>query len=326
MPNTHAELVSLLVQLAVFGLVLGLWVIVVILWYLIHSRRVTQLQRRLGLSSQQDNERVVRLWRDGQVAHTRVPGQMRRTVWERMEHLRDQAGWEVSLPMILIGLGGGCVFAAAVVQIVTGHFIIALGGVLLIGVVFWTFLNHCINRRRNLFERQLLDALDLAARSLRAGHPMAGAIQLVAEEIPAPVGKLFAEIQDSQTLGTPVEEALRAAAERADNGDMKVFAAAVVIQTQSGGNLADMMERVAWVIRERMRLSRRARVLTTEAQFSKRVLLALPLGLFVVFNILNPDYMEPMFTTTIGNVLLAIGTVGLLVGAWVMNRMAVLQY
>ncbi len=326
MPDTHAELVSLLVQVAVFGLVLGLWVIVVILWYLVHARRVTQMHRRLGLSSQQDSERVLRLWRDGEVAQTHVPGQVRRTVWERMEQLRDQAGWELPLPTILISLGGGCVVAAGILQIVTGHFIIALGGILLIAVVFWTFLNHCVNRQRSLFERQLLDALDLSARSLRAGHPMAGAIQLVAEEIPAPVGKLFAEIRDTQELGTPVEQALRAAAERSDHGDMKVFAAAVVIQTQSGGNLADMMERVAWVIRERMRLSRRARVLTTEAQFSKRVLLALPLGLFVIFNILNPDYMQPMFTTTIGNVLLAVGMAGLLMGAWVMNRMAVLQY
>ena len=326
MPNTHAELVSLLVQVAVFGLVLALWVIVVILWYLFHARRITQMHRRLGLTSQQDSERILRLWRDGEVAQTHVPDQIRLTVWERMEQLRDQAGWEVSVPGILIGLGGGCVVAAALLQIVTGHLIIAMGGVGLIGVVFWAFLNHCISRRRSLFEHQLLDALDLAARSLRAGHPMAGAIQLVAEEIPAPVGKLFGEIQDSQSLGTPVEQALRAAAERTNNGDMKVFAAAVVIQTQSGGNLADMMERVAWVIRERMRLSRRARVLTTEAQFSKRVLLALPLGLFVIFNILNPDYMEPMFTTTIGNVLLSVGMAGLLVGAWVMNRMAVLQY
>ncbi|MEX0655098.1 MAG: type II secretion system F family protein [Phycisphaeraceae bacterium] len=328
MPVSHEQLIALLLQVAVFGLVFALWIIAVILWYLLHARRTRRLNRRLGLDTadQDDDPRVLRIWRDGEIAQTTVPGLVHRTLWDRLEQLRDDAGWHASLPAILIGLGGAMILVAAVVQIITGNLVTVLGGMALVVVVFWTWLQHCVSRTAATFDRQFLDALDLTARSLRAGHPLSGAMALAAEEIPAPVGTLFGEIQDSQSLGVSMEQALNEAATRSRNADMKVFAAAVIIQLHSGGNLADMMERVAWVIRERMRLNRRARVLTTEAQFSKRVLLALPLGMFVLLNLMNPTYMAPMFTTPIGNLLLAICMGGLLLGAWLMNKMAVLRY
>ena len=107
---------------------------------------------------------------------------------------------------------------------------------------------------------------------------------------------------------------------------MKIFATSVVIQLRSGGNLADMIDRVAWVVRERMRLHRRARVLTAEAQMSKWVLLALPTGMFALLMIINPQYMDPFFTTFLGQVMMAVAVCMLLMGAWIMNKMANLKY
>jgi tight adherence protein B len=87
-----------------------------------------------------------------------------------------------------------------------------------------------------------------------------------------------------------------------------------------------MIDRVAWVVRERMRLSRRARVLTAEANLSKWVLLALPTGMFVLLNMINPEYMEPFYTTFLGKMMLLVAVGMLTIGAWVMNRMATLKY
>ncbi|MCH8153024.1 MAG: hypothetical protein IH830_11720 [Planctomycetes bacterium] len=95
---------------------------------------------------------------------------------------------------------------------------------------------------------------------------------------------------------------------------------------RTGGNLADLMDRLAVVVRDRIRLGRRMRILTAQTQMSKRVLIVLPFIIFILFNILNPDYMAPLYTTNVGNFLLAISALGLAIGAWVMNRMAVLKY
>jgi tight adherence protein B len=100
----------------------------------------------------------------------------------------------------------------------------------------------------------------------------------------------------------------------------------VIIQVRSGGNLADMMHRLADVIRDRMRLKRRVRVLTAQTQLSKRVLLVLPFLLFGVLNLLNPTYMMPLYTTSMGRTLLVVAGTGLMLGVWVMNRLSVLKY
>ena len=177
-----------------------------------------------------------------------------------------------------------------------------------------------------MFDAQFVDALDLAARSLRAGHPLTGAFQLAGEEVAAPVGTIFKEVCQQQDLGLALDESLRRAAQVRTSPDLKLFATSVIIQLESGGNLADMMDRLAAVIRDRMRLNRHARVLTAQTQLSKRILLALPFILFLVLSLLNPGYMEPLYSTSEGRYFIAFGAVSLLLGAWVMNRMVVLKY
>jgi tight adherence protein B len=199
-----------------------------------------------------------------------------------------------------------------------------VGAVIL--VAFRVCLMSRLKRQTALFEKQLVDALDLGGRSLKAGHPLSGAFKLISEELEAPVGTMFSEIVEQEALGLSVQDGLRQAAERSAGPDMRIFAASVIIQLRSGGNLADMMERVAWVVRERMRLSRRARVLTAEAQLSKWVLIGMPLALFAVLNIMNPKYMEPFFNHTWGRVMIAGSIASMALGGWVMSRMANLKY
>src|SRR6185295_2341557 len=156
------------------------------------------------------------------------------------------------------------------------------------------------SRRTALFETQFVDALDIAARSLRAGHPLVGAFRLIAEEIAPPVGSLFAQICQAQELGLSIERAIHEVAKTFNNADVRIFGTSIAIQLRSGGNLADMMDRLAYVMRDRMRLNRRVRVLTAQTQFSKRILAALPIFIFVALNTLNPGYMQPLYTTEMG--------------------------
>ena len=123
-----------------------------------------------------------------------------------------------------------------------------------------------------------------------------------------------------------VQDALKHCAAESRSPDLKIFAVSVIIQLRSGGNLADMMERVAWVVRERMRLNRRARVLTSEAQLSKWVLLGLPIVLFVILCIMNGKYMEPFFTHDWGRIMIIGAIVSMSIGGWVMSHMARLKY
>ncbi|HEV2294155.1 MAG TPA: type II secretion system F family protein [Tepidisphaeraceae bacterium] len=317
----------LLIQGSVFTLVVALWLVAVIIWYLRRSRRTERIHQRIGLGDgAADEERVLRLWRDGEMLETSVRGEAKPTLLQRLERVREDAGWTIPMLPILAGLIVIILLFAVVLYVISGNLLLPGIVALLLLMIFRGVLQMCINKRAQVFEKQLVDALDLGARSLRAGHPLGGAFQLIAREVPAPVGALFESIGEQEALGVSVQESLQRVAAESHSPDMTIFAASVVIQMRSGGNLADMIERVAWVIRERMRLGRRARVLAAEAQMSKWVLMALPLGLFLALNVLNPQYVKTMYVTTAGNVMLAISAVGLMIGSYVMGRMAKLKY
>lgn len=315
------------VALAVFGLVLALWLFGLFITSLRRSTRTHKIEKRLGLAHpEQEEERVLALWREEGPTTTMVPGHRRRSILKHLDQLCIEAGWEVPATTVLLGLGGVCLLAVVLLSFLMGSLVPGLCLAAGIITVFWIYLKHCISKRQAIFERQLVDALDLSARSLRAGHPLVGAFRLIADEIAPPVSTIFLEVCQQQALGVSVEDALQNMAERSTSGDLKLFATSVIIQMRSGGNLAEMMERLAFVIRERMRLSRRVRVLTAQTQFSKRVLLALPFMIFLVLNVVNHKYMTPLYSTPDGRILMAIGAAGLVIGAWMMNRMAVLRY
>jgi tight adherence protein B len=327
------ELWQWLMLLSVFGLVLAVWYAAVTAWYLHRSRHREQIRNRLGLQGdayrqgqETARERVLRLWHDGELVETVVPTQSARSFFQWLDQLRQDAGWTTPMPRVLAMLAIICVLCFAVSFVLLHNVMLGIALPVAILFGFRIYLLRCLRKHTEFFEKQLVDALDLGARSLRAGHPLSGAFRLMSEEMDPPVGTMFTEICEQESLGMSVQDALRQAANRSRSPDMRIFAASVIIQLRSGGNLADMMERVAWVVRERMRLHRRARVLTAEAQLSKWVLLGLPILLFVVLNILNSKYMTPFFTDYWGKMLILIALGMMTLGGWVMGRMAKLKY
>jgi tight adherence protein B len=163
------------------------------------------------------------------------------------------------------------------------------------GVYFW--INGKAKKRIALLEEQLPDAVELMVRSLRVGHPFAFAIGTVAKEMPDPLGTEFGLIADEAAYGRNVAESLAAFAERMNNQDLRFLAVAVSIQQQSGGNLADILEGLAKVIRARFKLFRRVKAITAEAKWSGMFLSAFPIGALVVINIVQPDYYDKVMDT-----------------------------
>jgi tight adherence protein B len=327
---------SILIAVAAFGLVLSIWLVGVLLWSLGKKKRIDQVADRMKLVQSagarysavpDENEgRVLRLWRDGQEATTVVPGRSSpQGIVYSLERYRIDAGLESSLRALILGGIGLLAFAAAVAYLLTASVMMGIAAPVAVSVLCYIIIAQRVARRQAIFERQLVDGLELAARSLRVGHPLVGSFRMISEEIGAPVGLLFGEVCQQQELGISLDEALRGVAARTYSDDLKLFATSVVIQLRSGGNLADMMERVAGVIRERNRLARRVRVLTAQTQMSKRILLALPFFVFVLLNLINPDYMRPLYSTMSGQIIMAVAAVGLLIGWMTMNWISKLE-
>jgi len=325
----NIEVGRLIMALASFGLFMGVWLAVLLLWRLHQARQSSRVQERLGLIEEtpKGRTRVLRLWHGAKETTIRVsslpsrPGPVK-----RLDQLRKEAGWKTPVGLLLppVFATAGLIFI--ILLAITAHVLAGVAGFVATLLITWTYLKRCVSKRQGLFDQQFTDALDLARRSLQAGHPLVGSLQLVAEEIDDPVGPIFDSICMQQTMGLSLEEAIQAVGNASSNEDMKLFAASLSMQMRSGGNLAHMMERLATVIRDRIRLNRRVRILTAQTQFGKQILVALPFVLLVVLSVLNPKYIDPLFSTGIGQILLGCGAISVLLGMWMMNRMAVLKY
>jgi len=175
-------------------------------------------------------------------------------------------------------------------------------------------------RRIGAFAKQLPNALELIGRALRSGHSLAAAINLVGDEMAQPIAGEFARCYEEQNLGIPLEEALEGMTERVPNLDLRFFATAVVLQRQTGGDLAEILDKIGHLVRERFKIHGQIQALTGEGRLSGIVLLALPPVLFVVMYRLNPDYVMVLFTDEIGKLLLTGAVFMQLLGAVVIKK------
>jgi tight adherence protein B len=159
------------------------------------------------------------------------------------------------------------------------------------GVVY-VWLNGKAKKRLSLLEEQLPDAVELIVRSLRVGHPFSSAVNIVANEMPDPLGTEFGIIADESTYGMEITESLAKLADRIDLQDVKFLAVAVTIQSQSGGNLAEILDGLSKVIRARFKLFRRVRAITAEARWSGWFLSVFPILALVTIQVLQPGYYD----------------------------------
>jgi tight adherence protein B len=154
------------------------------------------------------------------------------------------------------------------------------------------------------FEEQFPDALDLMARAIRAGHAFQTALGMVADELPSPVGPEFRKTFDQQNFGLPLRDALNELSQRLGLLDVRFFVTAVLIQRDTGGNLSEILDNLAHVVRERFKIKRQVRVHTAHGRFTGYVLLALPAALAVALSFLNPEHMQLLFRERMGQMML----------------------
>jgi tight adherence protein B len=174
----------------------------------------------------------------------------------------------------------------------------------LAGLVMFTIpLLWLLAKRRfrlKKFASQLPDALELVARALRAGHSLGAGMHVVAEEMPMPIAEEFGRVFEEQNLGISVEDSLKGLCDRVPNLDLRFFATSVLIQRQTGGDLAEILDKIGYVIRERYRILGQVQALTGEGRLSGVVLIALPFGLFLFMLHLKPDYIALLWTDELG--------------------------
>ena len=166
------------------------------------------------------------------------------------------------------------------------------------------WLRHKRTKRMKRFEEQFPEALDLLSRAIRAGHAFQTAMGMVAEELPAPVGIEFKKAFEQQNFGLPLGDVLNQMAERVPLLDVKFFVTAVMIQRDTGGNLAEILDNLAHVVRERFKILRQVRVHTAHGRFTGYVLLALPAALGIALTFINREHMKLLFEEHMGQMMI----------------------
>lgn len=159
----------------------------------------------------------------------------------------------------------------------------------------WIWLWWRRRKRFKKFEGQLADALELMARALRSGHSLGSGLHVVASEMPAPISTEFLKVHEEQNLGIPIDQALKNLLKRVPNMDLQFFVIAVCIQRQCGGDLAEILNKISGLVRERFKILGQVKALTGEGRISGIVLMALPPLLFAAVYYLNPDYVMVLF-------------------------------
>jgi tight adherence protein B len=220
----------------------------------------------------------------------------------------------ISIVILLAGLG-------ILIGWLVGVWAWSLGLSLLLGMFPIIFMRWKRKRKTLKIERFMPDAMDLLARSLRAGHTLGGTLELVSQEIPKPLGTEMRITFEEQRLGLSMPQAFRRMGERVASQDLRYFVTAVIIQSETGGNLAEILENIGIIIRDRLTLKGKVQGLTAEGRFSALILSLLPFITFLTIYVVNREYVMTLFRDPIGLKLLTGGLISISIGIFIMKRM-----
>lgn len=226
-------------------------------------------------------------------------------------NIRPSALFGVALALTVVG--------GMVSWLMVNPYVAPVGGLIGFSLPFlWLFKAR--SDRMKKFAAQLPDAMELIARALRAGHSLAAGLHVVAEEMPAPISKEFGRVYEEQNLGIPLEDALKSMCDRVPNLDLRFFVTAVAIQRQTGGDLAEILDRIGYIIRQRFKILGQIKALTAEGRLSGIVLIALPIGLFLLMLHMKPDYISLLWTDPTGIKMSIAAIVLVLIGSYAIKK------
>ena len=233
-----------------------------------------------------------------------------------------QSGLTIGFGRLILIVIVGMIGAFAAAMVFEGRLLHAVIAALFSGFVLpFMVLRFLRSRRQKKFAAQFPDAIDIIVRSLRAGHPVPIAINMVAREQPDPIGSEFGTVTDEITYGADLESAMRNLYFRVGTDDLPLFVTAVAIQGSTGGNLGEILENLSGVIRQRFKMRRKIRALAAEGRASALILSSLPIGMFAVINFLVPTFYASVWGEDLTKIALVLAACWMGVGNFIMYRM-----
>jgi len=243
-----------------------------------------------------------------------------------LSSLIEQSGFKISVGAVLAASALLALVAFYLTARLTGWAILGLPLAALVAMIPVNVLKQLRTRRMTKFEDQFPEALDLIGRALRAGHAFTTGLEMVATEMPAPVGEEFRQLYDQQNYGLAMPDALKRFAERVPVLDARFFVTAVLIQRESGGNLAEVLDNLSSVIRDRQRVKRQMRVASAHGRITGYVLVALPPVLAFVLMSVNPSHRELMFGERLGIQMMVGAAVLQVIGSLIIRKIVNIPY
>jgi tight adherence protein B len=229
--------------------------------------------------------------------------------------LKSSLGFFVLLSMCLAMAG----YLATV--ILTRNSLFSVLAAIVLGLLPLLYVHFKKRQRMQKFERQLPESLDLIARALKAGNAFTTGMKLAADEFEDPLGTEFHETLDEINFGVSVPDALRHLALRVDCQDLRYFIVSVILQRETGGNLAEVIESIAYIIRERFKLRGKIRILSAEGRLSAIILSIIPFGIILAIHFISPGYHDPLFSVPMGKILAGLSAFLMFLGLWSIKRM-----
>jgi len=226
---------------------------------------------------------------------------------------------------LLLCLGSGIVLSLIVYTVANKAFVFAWIGFLFGCILPYSFASYSRTKRFNEFEELFPEAIDTLARAVRAGHAFTTALEMISDEVSEPVASEFRKLFEEQKFGLPVREALANLVDRVPLVDVKFFVTAVMLQRETGGNLAEILDNLSYVIRERFKILRQVRVYTAQGRLTMLLLMAMPPLIVSGMYFMNPQFIQPLFTDPIGHAMLVIGIALQTVGYFVIRKIIRIQ-
>lgn len=246
-------------------------------------------------------------------------------LWD-LHHLLGQSALGWSIGGFALRSTAAAVGFGLITLLVSGNGLAALGAFVCCGVFPYLWVRGKARKRLRQLDSQLPDVIDLIARAVRAGHPLAEGLRMAAEEGPEPLASEFRITFEEQRFGLPFEEALLGLGDRVENVDAKILITAILVQREVGGNLAEILEQIAETMRERFNLKRQVRVYTAQGRMSGYTLAALPIFVGLAISVINSDYMHTLFFEALGRGLLVSAGVLQLIGFLWIRRIVDIRY
>lgn len=237
-----------------------------------------------------------------------------------LQHLLEQADVSWGVGTFALLTAGSSLVLGVTVGAFTGGSLMGVPVALLGAFLPYSYMRRRRRRRFGAFEEHLPEAIDLVGRAVRAGHAFSTGLQMVADEAPEPVGGEFRRVFEEQKFGLALEDTLLALADRISLMDVRIFVTAILIQREVGGNLAEVLDKIAGTIRERFAIQRQVKVYTAQGRMTGFLLGGMPIALGLLIFFLNPEYMLVLFREPAGRMMVGVALLLQTIGFFVIRR------